>query len=112
MVAGVAGPVARILAEVQADEILEGAVENPGGSLWVECDEDAADFAVDRCRIGGVDAVANIVVVSAFHFLACLLNLQAVLRSMLPLTHSSNIQFDRVALPGRLQQTPGAALSA
>jgi hypothetical protein len=112
MVAGVAGPVARILAEVQADEILDGAVENPGGRLRVQLYEDAVNFTVDGHRVGGIDPVRHVVVVSAFHFLACLLNLQAVLRSMLPLTHYSNIQLNRVALPCRLQQTPGVALSA
>src|SRR6266446_9860228 len=85
MVAGVAGPVARILAEVQADQILERTVENPGGRLRVQLHKDAVDFAVDGRRVGGVDAVANIIVVSAFHFLACVLNLHSVDCSNVPL---------------------------
>src|SRR6267378_6404251 len=97
MVAGVAGPVARILAEVQADEILEGAFKNPGGRLRVQLHEDAVNFTVDGRRVGGIDPVRHVVVVSAFHFLARLLNLRAVLRPMLPLTHSSNIRLTRAA---------------
>jgi hypothetical protein len=65
VIAGVAGPVAGIVALLQPRQITEAPIQHVRRGVRIKLQEDAIDLGLDRLRIRGIDPVGHVEIVLA-----------------------------------------------